>query len=351
MLGTLASNGGPTQTVALLAGSPALDGGSGAATTDTDQRGVPRGHVLDIGAYQATATQLDVAGFPSPTAPGASHTFTVSAVDPFGQPSLDFNGPVTFSSSDPSATLPTGQSLVGGQGTLQRHPQHPRRPVDHRLGRRPQRLADRHHRQRHPRDRELPQAGHDDAGELDRHLRLAGLRHRLRALQPAFLRHRHAQRPVDLYLDHHLLRPPRLAGPRLVQPHRRRLVLRHQLHRQREPGRRPAHDLELYFLDWDNKGRSEQVQISDAGTGTVLDTETISSFTSGVYLDWKVSGNLVITITRQAGRNAVLNGVFLDSTPTPTPTATARFLKQDTTTQGSWIGTYGAQGYDIVCRP
>ena len=112
-----------------------------------------------------------------------------------------------------------------------------------------------------------------------------------------------------------------------------------------------AHDLELYFVDWDNKGRGEQVQISDAGTGTVLDTETISSFTSGVYLDWKVSGNLVITITRQAGANAVLNGLFLDPTSSPPPTATASFLKQDATTQGSWIGTYGAQGYDIVSGP
>ena len=112
-----------------------------------------------------------------------------------------------------------------------------------------------------------------------------------------------------------------------------------------------THDLELYFDDWDNKGRSEQVQISDAGTGTVLDTETISSFTNGVYLDWKVSGNLVITITRTAGANAVLNGLFLDSTSSPPPTATASFLEQDATTQGSWIGTYGSQGYDIVSGP
>ena len=151
-------------------------------------------------------------------------------------------------------------------------------------------------------------------GNWIRHLRRAGLRHRLRGPPASLLRHRHPQRPVNLYLDHHLLRPPRLAGPRLDQPHRRRLVLRHQLHRRRQP--RPTarpHDLELYFLDWDNKGRGEQVQISDAGTGTVLDTETISSFTSGVYLDWEVSGNLVITITRQAGANAVLNGVFLDA--------------------------------------
>ena len=55
------------------------------------------------------------------------------------------------------------------------------------------------------------------------------------------------------------------------------------------------------------------MQISDAATGTVLDTESISSFTGGVYLDWKVSGNLLITITRTAGANAVLNGLFLDA--------------------------------------
>ena len=51
-----------------------------------------------------------------------------------------------------------------------------------------------------------------------------------------------------------------------------------------------THDLELYFLDWDNKGRIEQVQISNAATGAVLDTETISSFSTGVYLDWAVAG-------------------------------------------------------------
>ena len=39
-----------------------------------------------------------------------------------------------------------------------------------------------------------------------------------------------------------------------------------------------AHDLELYFLDWSNSGRSEQVQIRNAATGALLDTETVSSF-------------------------------------------------------------------------
>ena len=109
-----------------------------------------------------------------------------------------------------------------------------------------------------------------------------------------------------------------------------------------------AHNLELYLDDWDNKGRVETVQLSDAGTGKVLDTETISAFTNGVYLEWKVSGNLLITITRTAGGSAVLSGLFLDGTMHPT---SATFLQKDTTTQGSWMGTYGAQGYDIVSGP
>jgi hypothetical protein len=75
-----------------------------------------------------------------------------------------------------------------------------------------------------------------------------------------------------------------------------------------------AHDLELYFDDWDNEGRAETVQISNV-SGTVLDTVSIASFANGVYLDWKVSGDLVIKITDTAGVNAVLNGLFLDADP------------------------------------
>ena len=107
-----------------------------------------------------------------------------------------------------------------------------------------------------------------------------------------------------------------------------------------------THDLELYFLDWDSTARSETVQISNASTGAVLNTETVTSFHSGVYLDYAVSGNVDITITRQAGANAVLSGLFLDPPTTAAPTAS--FIKQDTTTQGSWIGTYGSQGYDVI---
>jgi VCBS repeat-containing protein len=75
-----------------------------------------------------------------------------------------------------------------------------------------------------------------------------------------------------------------------------------------------AHDLELYFLDWDSNTRSELVQVSDYVTGIVLSSQSVSSFHSGVYLDYLVggTGHIVMTITRTAGANAVLSGLFLD---------------------------------------
>ncbi|RIK36751.1 MAG: hypothetical protein DCC55_26355, partial [Chloroflexi bacterium] len=67
-LGTLADNGGPTYTHALLTGSPALDvtanGSYGCGTTiATDQRGIvrPRGTSCDIGAFELAHFTLTVA--------------------------------------------------------------------------------------------------------------------------------------------------------------------------------------------------------------------------------------------------------------------------------------------------
>jgi hypothetical protein len=109
-----------------------------------------------------------------------------------------------------------------------------------------------------------------------------------------------------------------------------------------------AHDIALYAVDWDDHGRSEQIQITNASTGAVLDTETLSSFTGGVYEVWTISGDVKITITELAGGNALLNGLFFG---TPIPQATATFVHEDTTTQGTWMGTYGADGYNIVDAP
>ena len=73
-----------------------------------------------------------------------------------------------------------------------------------------------------------------------------------------------------------------------------------------------AHDLALYALDWNNAGRVELIQVTDGTTGAMLDTETISNFTAGVYLQWVVSGDVMITVTTIAGPNAELSGLFLD---------------------------------------
>jgi uncharacterized repeat protein (TIGR01451 family)/CSLREA domain-containing protein len=56
LLSALADNGGPTQTRALLTGSPAIDAGNNATCALKDQRGVtrPHGSSCDIGAFEYT---------------------------------------------------------------------------------------------------------------------------------------------------------------------------------------------------------------------------------------------------------------------------------------------------------
>jgi hypothetical protein len=61
----LQNNGGPTQTIALIAGSPAIDGGNNSVLSSpynltTDQRGYSRlvGTHVDIGAYEYNATNV-----------------------------------------------------------------------------------------------------------------------------------------------------------------------------------------------------------------------------------------------------------------------------------------------------
>ncbi len=85
LLGTLASNGGPTQTLALLAGSPALNAGDpdvpgsgGTACAATDQRGFfrPQGTQCDIGAFEAV-TGFSVTGI-SPAQGGSGGTVTAT---------------------------------------------------------------------------------------------------------------------------------------------------------------------------------------------------------------------------------------------------------------------------------
>jgi hypothetical protein len=71
-LGPLADNGGPTLTMALLAGSPALDAGDDLACPPADQRGIPRpqGSHCDIGALEVAQNYFRIFSMwrPVPTA-------------------------------------------------------------------------------------------------------------------------------------------------------------------------------------------------------------------------------------------------------------------------------------------
>jgi Bacterial Ig-like domain (group 3)/Right handed beta helix region len=82
-LGLLADNGGPTETMALLPGSPAIGAGTAVSGVTTDQRAQPLDSPPDIGAYQ-TQTQtsqpisLSFTGLTSPNVAYGTASVTLS---------------------------------------------------------------------------------------------------------------------------------------------------------------------------------------------------------------------------------------------------------------------------------
>jgi hypothetical protein len=116
-LAALGDYGGPTPTMALLPGSPALDAGSNAlipAGLATDQRGFARvsGAAVDIGAFEVQAPILSPATLPDGTY-GTAYTslpLTV-AEEPGGA-----GGPYAFAVT--AGALPAGLSLDGTDGAL-----------------------------------------------------------------------------------------------------------------------------------------------------------------------------------------------------------------------------------------
>jgi hypothetical protein len=89
------------------------------------------------------------------------------------------------------------------------------------------------------------------------------------------------------------------------------------------------------------------VAITDAN-GNVLNTQSVTNFGGGVYLVWNVSGHVKIQVTLTGGVNAVATGLFFGAGTVVSSTGTAAFVKQDSTTQGNWQGTYGADGYVVI---
>jgi hypothetical protein len=124
-LGSLQNNGGPTETMALLPGSPAINTGDidFVPVTMNDQRGTGFFREIDgdvdIGAYQiqaGVATQL-VYSTPTVVDSGNAVTFVVSVEDPYGNLVTD-GSTVSVTLTDPTGTQIWSSSGVDSTGQV-----------------------------------------------------------------------------------------------------------------------------------------------------------------------------------------------------------------------------------------
>ena len=73
------------------------------------------------------------------------------------------------------------------------------------------------------------------------------------------------------------------------------------------------HKVSIYCVDWDFGGREQTVQVIDYATNQVMHEYDLKNFTSGVYLDYTISGRVILRFIKKASYNSVLSGIFLDS--------------------------------------
>lgn len=66
-----------------------------------------------------TASRLQLSGFPSPDTAGVPHSFTVKALDAFGNTATGYAGTVTFTSSDSQARLPSPYTFTSSNSGIQ----------------------------------------------------------------------------------------------------------------------------------------------------------------------------------------------------------------------------------------
>ncbi len=131
-LGPLASNGGPTQTLALQSGSPAIGAGAAVNGITTDQRGFPRpgGSAPDVGAFEYLKVASANPNLPSASLPnGGLFSVDFSQIaDQYGD-AISSNPGVTIAEKANGNTLATDQGTSnqqfyfvapgGGSGTIE----------------------------------------------------------------------------------------------------------------------------------------------------------------------------------------------------------------------------------------
>jgi hypothetical protein len=116
-----------------------------------------------------------------------------------------------------------------------------------------------------------------------------------------------------------------------------------------------THRAAFYFCDYDRMGRQEKIEFYDMSSGQLLASANIANFQNGVYSTWNLKGRVRVRITNATAATTILNGIFLDpvTTTTPPPSGVAnavRYLGVNTTTSGTWKGTFGTQGAQIAAE-
>ncbi len=101
-----------------------------------------------------------------------------------------------------------------------------------------------------------------------------------------------------------------------------------------------THQVALYGLDWDVNGRSEDIQVLDAATGAVLDTQDLNTYVNGKYLVWNVQGHIIFRVSvTSPWTNPALSGIFFDPITTARRNGTATVNLPTTTKPVTKIGT------------
>lgn len=105
-----------------------------------------------------------------------------------------------------------------------------------------------------------------------------------------------------------------------------------------------SYQLAVYVLDWDSYARSETISVTNSSSSA---SYSVSNFHDGKYVLFQVnvgapSDIVTISIAKIGGANPVVSGIFIDPSPSGT------YPREDISTKGDWVGTYGSSWF-LLC--
>src|ERR1700693_1739681 len=114
-------------------------------------------------------------------------------------------------------------------------------------------------------------------------------------------------------------------------------------------------NLHLYAVDWDALGRRETITVNDGSGARSANLST--DFSQGAWVNAPINvtagGTVTVTVTRTAGLNAVLSGIFLGGAPVATvpPTGLSAGAINASQISLGWNASSGATSYKVQRSP